>query len=116
MTGPRLLPEIPDDDADFTPDLARKIIATYQSFLHPDGRDKLAQEASLLRSQLANCHKEISRLRDELLRYSAGSDDRAHKVMTPEEYAAMPLIGWHEVCRDVDGFGAIGVRFLGGPA
>ena len=37
----------------------------------------------------------------------------AHKIMTPEEYAAMPLKGWHEVCRDVDGFGGVGVRFLG---
>ena len=38
---------------------------------------------------------------------------KAHKVMTPEEYAAMPIKGWHEVCRDVDGFGGVGVRFLG---
>jgi hypothetical protein len=29
----RALPEIPDDDADFTPDLARKIIAKYQELL-----------------------------------------------------------------------------------
>lgn len=41
------------------------------------------------------------------------SDMRAHKVMTPEEYAAMPLSGWHEVCRDVDGFGGTDIRFLG---
>jgi hypothetical protein len=27
------LPELPDDDADFTPDLARKIIAKYQEML-----------------------------------------------------------------------------------
>lgn len=40
-------------------------------------------------------------------------DVRAHKVMTPEEYAAMPICGWHEVCRDVDGFGGTGIRFLG---
>lgn len=38
---------------------------------------------------------------------------KAHKVMTPAEYAAMPIIGWHEVCRDVDGFGGVGVRFIG---
>ena len=38
---------------------------------------------------------------------------RAHKVMTPEEYAALPIIGWHEVCRDVDGFGGTGIRYLG---
>lgn len=38
---------------------------------------------------------------------------KPHKVMTPEEYAAMPLQGWHEVCRDVDGFGGVGVRYLG---
>lgn len=43
------------------------------------------------------------------------AEPKAHKVMTPEEYAAMPLIGWHEVCRDVDGFGGVGVRFLGLP-
>lgn len=40
-------------------------------------------------------------------------DRRPHKVMTVEEYAAMPIIGWHEVCRDVDGFEGVGVRFLG---
>src|ERR1700680_3350449 len=39
---------------------------------------------------------------------SAEACERApHKVMTPEEYAAMPIIGWHEVCRDVDGFGGV---------
>ena len=31
------LPEIPDDDSDFTPGLARKIIERYQSLLN--GRD-----------------------------------------------------------------------------
>jgi len=41
------------------------------------------------------------------------SSDKPHKVMTPEEYAAMPLQGWHEVYRDVDGFGGVGVRYLG---
>ncbi len=33
--------------------------------------------------------------------------------MTQEEYAGMPIVGWHEVCRDVDGAGGVGVRFLG---
>ncbi len=37
---------------------------------------------------------------------------KPHRVMTPEEYAAMPLKGWHEVCRDVDGFGGVGIRYL----
>jgi hypothetical protein len=37
----------------------------------------------------------------------------AHKVMTPAEYAAMVIVGWHEVCRNVDGCGGVGVRFLG---
>ncbi|WP_315731699.1 MULTISPECIES: hypothetical protein [unclassified Bradyrhizobium] len=36
----------------------------------PDGRVKLIQENSLLLSQLANCNKEIKRLREELLRYA----------------------------------------------
>jgi hypothetical protein len=44
----------------------------------------------------------------------ASDTPKPHKVMTPEEYAAMPLKGWHEVCRDVDGFGGVGIRFLGG--
>lgn len=39
--------------------------------------------------------------------------DKSHKVMTPEEYAVMPIIGWHEVCRDIDGFGGTGIRFIG---
>lgn len=38
---------------------------------------------------------------------------KAHKVMTAEEYAAMPIKGWHEVCRDIDGFSGVGIRFLG---
>lgn len=40
------------------------------------------------------------------------TERKPHKVMTPEEYAATPLQGWHEVCRDVDGFGGVGVRYL----
>lgn len=39
-------------------------------------------------------------------------DRKPHKVMTADEYADMLIIGWHEVCRDVDGFGGVGVRFL----
>jgi hypothetical protein len=33
QTPPMNLPEIPDNDADFTPDLARKIIAQYQAII-----------------------------------------------------------------------------------
>lgn len=41
------------------------------------------------------------------------SDSRVpHKVLTPEEYNNMALKGWHEVCKNVDGFGAVGIRFL----
>jgi hypothetical protein len=36
----------------------------------------------------------------------------AHKIMTPEEYTALPLQGWHMVCKNVDGFGGVGVRYL----
>lgn len=56
------LPEIPDEDADFTPELARKIIEQYQSLLR-----KKTQEISLLESQFRNCHIEIKKLRDALL-------------------------------------------------
>lgn len=35
----------------------------------------------------------------------------AHKIMTPEEYAACDLKGWHAVHRDYDGFGAIAIRY-----
>lgn len=37
---------------------------------------------------------------------------KAHKTMTPEEYASMPIVGWHAVCRNYDGFGGVGVRFM----
>lgn len=37
---------------------------------------------------------------------------RPHKTMTPEEYAAFAIKGWHYVCKDVDGFGGVGVRFI----
>lgn len=36
---------------------------------------------------------------------------KPHKVMTPQEYAAMSIIGWHSVCRNVDGFGNVGIQF-----
>lgn len=56
------LPQIPDDDSDFTPDMARKIVAQYQELLR-----KKVQEISLLESQFRNCHIEIGKLRDALL-------------------------------------------------
>jgi len=36
---------------------------------------------------------------------------KADNVMTPEEYDALPIVGWHQVCKDFDGFGNVGVRF-----
>lgn len=45
--------------------------------------------------------------------WNARVEHKSHKVMTPVEYSAMPIKGWHEVCRDVDGHGGVGVRFLG---
>jgi len=63
------LPRIPDDDADFTPELARKIIAKYRELLL-----KKTQENRLLESQFANCHKEIQRLRDALI--TTGETDK----------------------------------------
>ncbi|TXH46976.1 MAG: hypothetical protein E6Q97_28220 [Desulfurellales bacterium] len=38
-------------------------------------------------------------------------DERPHKIMTPEEYATLNIKGWHRVCKDVDGFGAVGVIY-----
>jgi hypothetical protein len=49
-------------------------------------------------------------------------DDRPHKIMTPEEYAVLRIVGWHRVCKDVDGFGGVGIQYesadeqLGKPA
>lgn len=40
------------------------------------------------------------------------TEGKAHKTMTREEYAAMTIIGWHMVCRDYDGFGGVGMRFI----
>ena len=37
---------------------------------------------------------------------------KPHRTMTQAEYAAMEIDGWHEVCRNVDGFGGVGVRFV----
>lgn len=47
------LPEIPDDDSDFTPELARKIIAKYQALLSHRGAN-VAGEAVAWRWQAAN--------------------------------------------------------------
>ena len=41
------------------------------------------------------------------------SSARAHRVMTPEEYAALNIIGWHAICRNIDVAGNVGVRFGG---
>jgi hypothetical protein len=49
---------------------------------------------------------------DDVRAASAKREFKAHKVMTQEEYMAMPIIGWHEVYRDIDGFGGVGVRFI----
>ena len=38
---------------------------------------------------------------------------KPHKTMTAEEYLAANIKGWHEVCWNVDGFGGVGVRYLG---
>ena len=38
-------------------------------------------------------------------------NERPDKIMTPEEYAALNIKGWHRVCKDVDGFGAVGVIY-----
>lgn len=37
---------------------------------------------------------------------------RPHKTMTPEEYTALTIKGWHMVCKDVDGFGGVGIRYI----
>ncbi len=37
---------------------------------------------------------------------------KADRVMTPEEYASIPLVGWHMVCRDFDGFGGVGIKYI----
>lgn len=44
-TGTAELPKIPDDDADFTPELARKIIAKYQELLRRHAQCKLDPQA-----------------------------------------------------------------------
>lgn len=40
----------------------------------PDGRNRLVQQNSLLISQIANCNKEIKRLREALLRCGNGAE------------------------------------------
>jgi hypothetical protein len=42
-----------------------------------------------------------------------GTGKRAHKVMTCEEYLALNLKGWHEVCWRYDAAGGVAVRYLG---
>jgi len=51
--------------------------------------------------------------RDRKLCTSLDVAQAPHKVMTPEEYSAFRITGWHEVCQNVDGFYGVGVRFLG---
>lgn len=37
---------------------------------------------------------------------------RPHRIMTAEEYEALDLQEWHEVCRNYDGFGGVAIRYL----
>lgn len=67
----------------------------------PDGNPASASAERASGDDIIDPHRQVGTPRD------------AHKIMTPEEYAAMPIIGWHEVCHNVDGFGAVGIRFLG---
>lgn len=69
-------------------------------------RERTARNRDMWKGQ---CERQADQLRAHV------GERKAHKVMTQEEYTAMPIIGWHEVCRDVDGFGGAGVRFLGEP-
>ena len=54
------LPEIPDDDADFTPDLARKIIAKYQEMLSWQA-DKIAELDDLRHAQSPACARRLKK-------------------------------------------------------
>ena len=63
-----ILPEIPHDDADFTPDLARKIVAKYQVII------------AMRNSDLA----EAIRLLEALLGLEIGSSE-----------AALAFVEWH---------------------
>lgn len=53
--------------------------------------------------------------RRQALVIAANQRFKADRVMTPEEYAAIPLVGWHMVCRDFDGFGGVGICFVAPP-
>jgi len=52
----------------------RNAIVLLEEVYTSDGRDRLSQQNSLLISQIANCNKEIKRLREALLRYGKGSE------------------------------------------
>lgn len=43
-------------------------------------------------------------------------EERRHRVMTAAEYIETPIVGWHQVCRNIDGFNNVGVRYLGASA
>ena len=36
----------------------------------------------------------------------------AHRIMTTEEYQALNIKGWHMVCKDYDGPGGVGIRYI----
>lgn len=38
--------------------------------------------------------------------------NESHKRMTLEEYLEMNIVGWHKVCKNIDGIGGIGVQYL----
>ena len=37
---------------------------------------------------------------------------KPHKIMTPEEYSALKIEGWHQVYKDYDGFGAVAICYV----
>lgn len=56
------------------PPQMRNAIVLLEEVYTSDGRDRLRQQNSLLISQIANCNKEIRRLREALLKYGKGTE------------------------------------------
>lgn len=56
-------------------------------------------------------YERIKAIKRSLAAPSPSQAEKAHKVMTPEEYVASNIQGWHSVCRDYDNAGNVAVRY-----
>lgn len=76
-----LLPVIPDEDSDFTPDLARKIVAKYQALLETQAKALSEAETLAFRLNSGEELQSLMRLNNEVLTRALAAEARLAEAM-----------------------------------